>query len=78
MAGRSRLIRMNGAVLLHSCTSSSSTGSTSSTRWVQLLTSCRSGSRPPASMAVPAAIRAAPAEPAVRASDVRLCAVSCG
>src|SRR5437764_1021088 len=35
---------MNGAVVLHSWTSSSSRGSTSSTRWTQLLTGWRSGS----------------------------------
>ena len=51
-AGRSRPARMNGAVTLHSWTSSSSIGSTSSTRWIQLLTACGSGTRPPASTAL--------------------------
>ena len=58
---------------LHSCTSSSSIGSTSCTRWVQLFTAARSGTSPPASMAVPA--RSAPArrDRAVRASSVTAC-----
>ena len=56
--------------MLHSWTSSSSSGSTSSTRWVQLFTGCRSGTRPPASIAVPAATRSGDAEPAVSASAV--------
>ena len=59
---------MNGAVWLQSWTSSSSTGSTSSTTWLQLLCGCRSGARPPASIAVPVAIRSGEAEPAVSAS----------
>ena len=37
MDGRSRLTRMNGAVTLHSCTSSISSASTSSTPCTQLL-----------------------------------------
>ena len=43
IAGRSRLIRMNGAVELQSWTSSSSIGSTSSTVWIQLLVSMQVG-----------------------------------
>ncbi len=66
---------MNGAVWLQSCTSSSSTGSTSSTTWLQLLCGCRSGARPPASIAVPVAIRSGEAEPAVSASAARACGV---
>ena len=66
---------MNGAVWLQSWTSSSSTGSTSSTNWLQLLCGCRSGTRPPASIAVPAAIRSGEAEPAVSASAVSACGV---
>lgn len=49
---------------------------TSSTDWIQLLVSCRSGTRPPASMAVPAAIRSREAEPDTRARSVTSCAVS--
>ena len=69
-AARRRPMRMNGAVWLQSWTSSSSTGSTSSTCWIQLLTASRSGTRPPASMARWAAIRSGEAEPAVSASVV--------
>ena len=61
---------MNGAVMLQSWTSSISTGSTSFTRWIQLLTGCRSGTRPPASMARFSAIRSNDADPAVSASEV--------
>ncbi len=69
-------MRMNGAVELQSWTSSSSIGSTSSTVWIQLLVSCRSGTRPPASIAVPAAIRAGEAEPVTRARSVTSWALS--
>ena len=55
---------------LHSWTSSISRGSTSSTTWVQLLMVARSGTRPPASMAVPEAIRSSDAEPVDSARDV--------
>ena len=75
MAGRSRLTRMNGAVWLQSCTSSSSIASTSCTRWVQLLIEAVSGSSPPASMAVPAAIRSGEALRAVSASSMIACGV---
>ena len=68
-------MRMNGAVWLQSWTSSSSTGSTSSTTWLQLLYGCGSGTRPPASIAVPAAMRSGDAEPAVSASAVSACGV---
>ena len=61
---------MKGAVWLQSWTSSSSTASTSSTTWLQLLCGCRSGTRPPASIAVPVAIRSGEAEPAASASAV--------
>ena len=44
---------------LASWTSSISSGSTSCTTWVQLFASCRSGTRPPASIAVPAGSAAA-------------------
>ena len=67
---------MNGAVELQSWTSSSSTGVTSSTDWTQLLLSCRSGTSPPASMAVPAAMRSSEAEPDTRARSVTSWAVS--
>ena len=73
IAGRSRLTRMNGVVTLHSWTSSSSSGSTSSTRWIQLLVEARSGASPPASIAVPAAIRSGEADPAISASAVSAC-----
>src|SRR3954454_15890798 len=63
IAGRRRLTRMNGAVTLHSCTSSNSSGGTSWTRSLQLLVGARSGTSPPASIGV---------APAVRASTVRL------
>ena len=66
---------MNGAVWLQSWTSSSSTGSTSFTNWLQLLCGCRSGTSPPASIAVPAAIRSGDAEPAVWASSLSICGV---
>ncbi len=61
---------MNGAVALHSCTSSSSSGSTSSTFWVQELLTWVSGSSPPASTAVPARCASRLAWPADRAIDV--------
>ena len=70
MAPRSRLTSRNGAVTLHSCTSSISSGSTSSTTWVQLLIVARSGTSPPASIAVPEAIRSSEAEPVDRAREV--------
>ena len=66
---------MNGAVVLHSCTSSSSRASTSSTLWLQLLDAARSGTRPPASMARSAAMRSGDADPAARASAVTACGV---
>ncbi len=69
---------MNGAVWLHSCTSSSSRGSTWSTCWIQLFTGAVSGSRPPASIAVPALIRSGDALRAVIASAVRAGASSAG
>ncbi len=75
IAGRSRLTSRNGAVTLASWTSSISRGSTSCTTWVQLFASCRSGTRPPASIAVPAARRASDDEPAVMASSVTSAAV---
>ena len=56
-AGRSRLASRNGAVTLHSCTSSSSSASTEPRTWVQLFSVTRSGTSPPASIAVPAAMR---------------------
>ncbi len=66
---------MKGAVMLQSWTSSISTGSTSLTRWIQLLTGCRSGTSPPASIARFSAIRSNEADPAVIASDVSACGV---
>ncbi len=63
---------------LHSWTSSISRGSTSSTTWVQLLIVARSGTRPPASMAVPAAIRSSDAEPVDSASEVMASPASTG
>jgi hypothetical protein len=67
---RSREISRNGAVALQSWTSSSSSGSTSSTVWVQEFVVCRSGSSPPASTAVPARCASRLALPALRASAV--------
>ena len=68
---------MNGAVVLQSCTSSSSTGSTSSTFWVQLLTWRDVGHQaagvdraPSRSARVGASARSAPARPARAASSV--------
>ena len=75
IAARSRLTRMNGAVILHSCTSSSSISSTSLTRCTQLLTGWWSGRRPPASIARRAAIRSGEADPAASASAVTACGV---
>ena len=60
---------MNGATELASCTSSISIGSTCSTVATQLLWSTTSGSRPPASIAVPAVTRSSVADPAVNASE---------
>ena len=68
--GRSRETRMNGATELHSCTSRSSIGSTSSTVCTQLLVCARSGSRPPASIAMPRSMRSGDAEPATSASEL--------
>ncbi len=68
-------MRMKGAVELQSWTSRSSIGSTSSTVWIQLFVSCRSGTRPPASIAVPAAMRAGEADPVTRARPVTSCAL---
>src|SRR6478735_1929417 len=68
MAPRRRLTRMNGAVWLHSCTSSSSIGSTWSTVCTQLFVSAVSGTSPPASIAVPATRRSSEACSAVSAS----------
>jgi hypothetical protein len=75
MTGRNRLTRMNGAVALQSWTSSSSNASTSCTRWLQLLTGARSGTSPPASIAVDAAIRSGEADPCTSASAASACGV---
>ena len=69
-AGRSRETSRNGAIELHSCTSRSSSGLTSPTVWVQELFVWTSGSRPPASTAVPARCASSDAWPAVSASAV--------
>ncbi len=66
---------MNGAVMLQSWTSSISVGSTASTVWIQLLVSCRSGTRPPASIASPTATRSIEAEFALKAIAVSACGV---
>src|SRR4051812_6342923 len=60
-------MRRNRAVWVHSCTSSSSSAAPSGPRWVQLLAGAGWGSNPPASMAVPSAIRSGDALRAVRA-----------
>jgi hypothetical protein len=67
-----------GATALHSCTSSISSASTSCTVRVQLCTASRSGTRPPASMAVCSATRSSDAEPDVSARAVTACAVNAG
>ena len=67
---------MNGAVALHSCTSSSSIGSTASTVATQLFVAARSGTSPPASIAEPLAMRDEDADPADSARAVTTSGVS--
>ena len=64
--------------MLQSWTSSISSGVTWSTTCVQLLMVARSGTSPPASIAVPAPTRSNEAEPAVSANDVSASAASTG